>query len=276
MFQFFITVGKSNSGKEMEHLELCINVKKKVKIMQLKTGFISTKELAQWMNMSYSGFRKNSDKKLNILKSYCDYEKVHGGVNIKEIYINTYSGDLTTTDISNYLEEIKSKTNGLSSITGMTKKFLETKEEYKDMKFDTVRYRLTKAGNIAFGKNSVNSVLNPAPGVYGTRAMVWAIKEEGYNNYRYMTTEEAEDFDKIIGELYADNAKKVKQAALLEKEFLESDMEKEEYKKLKEELKLDVFSLCLIAFKEKHKVSIVRCSEHDLRKKDRSQEYVWE
>jgi hypothetical protein len=82
-------------------------------------------------------------------------------------------------DIKNYLEEIRSISSGLSCVAGMTRKFIEEKDDYKNMKYNTVEYRLRKAGKVAFGK-TLTRVPDEEPvfegGVYGQREYVWAVK----------------------------------------------------------------------------------------------------
>jgi hypothetical protein len=43
--------------------------------MKLKTGFMKTQELAEWMGIKYGTFRTNSEKRYELLEAYCDFEK---------------------------------------------------------------------------------------------------------------------------------------------------------------------------------------------------------
>lgn len=58
-------------------------------IIKLRTGIMSTEEIAKWFGVSYGHFRKKhiKDKKLKELSIYCDYEvRPHKGFYIKKIY----------------------------------------------------------------------------------------------------------------------------------------------------------------------------------------------
>lgn len=58
-------------------------------IIKLRTGIMSTEEIAKWFGISYGHFRKKQikDKKLKELSIYCDYEvRPHKGLYIKKIY----------------------------------------------------------------------------------------------------------------------------------------------------------------------------------------------
>lgn len=231
----------------------------------LRLGKMTTQELAEWMGIKYPTFRKNAEKRYEILAQYCTYNKVYGGVEILDIMEPEYKGDLTKNDVKNYLEEIKSIENRLSSVAGMQRKFQETKPEYKDLKSSTVYYRLQQASNIAFGKNNTIKATHPS-GAYGSRKLVWAIKVSDYNEYRYMTKEEEKILDTIISTYCNKNPDKIKAAALLEEEYKEdADMSKEEYFLKKEALGLDVFGECIKLFYQKTNLVVVHCSEHTLK-----------
>lgn len=59
--------------------------------MKLKLGKMTTKELAQWFQLSYGSFRTLKAKKLEELKNYAYFEEVYGGVNITAIINDTYN-----------------------------------------------------------------------------------------------------------------------------------------------------------------------------------------
>lgn len=231
----------------------------------LKLGKMTTQELAEWMGIKYPTFRKNTEKRYEILAQYCTYKKVYGGVEILDIMEPEYKGDLTKNDVKNYLEEIKSIDNKLSSVAGMQRKFRKEKEEYRDLKPAAVEYRLRKAGEIAFGKNNTIDASFPA-GAYGSRQFVWAIKVSDYNEYRYMTEEEIKELDDIITAFCNKNPDKIKAAALLDETYKEDEeMTKQDYFKKKEELGLDVFGDCIRLFRERTGYTVVHCSEHHLK-----------
>lgn len=80
------------------------------------------------MGITYASFRNRGAKHLEELKNYCEFEKVYGGVNIKEVFIEDYDRKLYSTDKKLYLDEIKRCTkeqDGLATLSGMSRKFLD-------------------------------------------------------------------------------------------------------------------------------------------------------
>ena len=57
---------------------------------ELKIGKVTSKELASWFGYAYSTFRKKSKQLLEELEDYALFEKIYGGVVIKEIYNPVY------------------------------------------------------------------------------------------------------------------------------------------------------------------------------------------
>ena len=57
---------------------------------KLKLGKMTSQELAEQMGIKYTTYRKCGKKYLSQLDNFCDYEKVYGGVMIKEIYQDVY------------------------------------------------------------------------------------------------------------------------------------------------------------------------------------------
>ena len=59
--------------------------------MLLRLGIMKTQELAEWMGISYSTFKKKKKEKLQELTNFCNFEEVYGGVNIIQIYEYKYN-----------------------------------------------------------------------------------------------------------------------------------------------------------------------------------------
>lgn len=158
--------------------------------MELKLGKMSGKEIAEWLGISYnSTYSRSPDKQLEKLNDYCEFEKVRGGVIIKEIYVKEYEKDLKMRVEKEYVKELTKK-NNLVSMTGMEKTTGNS------------RYLNTKARNHLYGDEPINK--NPtAMGLLGNREMVWALKLPGDNNYRELTEEEEELLDNLITSVYS-------------------------------------------------------------------------
>jgi hypothetical protein len=167
--------------------------------MKLQLGKMSSKDIAAWFGLSYSSLKNRSAKFYGILADYCNYEKVHGGVIISEIYMDEYDKKLNLKDKQKYLEEIQEcvKTqDGLSTISGMVRKFNNEGYEFSSQK--TGERRMRKAGEVLFG--TTKDLISH--GEAGTREYVWGIKLTDFNKYRLMTEEEEKLFDSIIKETY--------------------------------------------------------------------------
>lgn len=219
-----------------------------------------TEDLASWFNIKYGTFRKNPNKYLDILKSYCDYEKVYGGVMINEVYIPEYVKNINVKDREKYLEEIKlcvKNQDGLSTLSGMSRKLL--KEGYFTSEY-TGRYRLAKAGKELFG----NTKELISHGTAGSREYVWAIKVNDYNIYRSLTEQEEKIFDDIIIGCYGAQPEKIKKMQLLEDKLRNKEIDSDEYFNQKDRYGLNTFRDCLYKFQEETGYTIVRCTKHEL------------
>lgn len=229
--------------------------------MKLKLGKMKSQEVAAWLGISYNTYRNNIDKNLSKLEPFCEFEKVYGGIIVKEIIIEEYDKNLQFNDDKLYLTEIKrciKEQDGLSTVSGMARKFVQAKQYNSER---TARRRATRSRNILFG-NDKNIC---STGIAGSREYVWAIKLDDYNHYRLMTEEEEERFNKIIEICYSSNPEKIKRAALLEEAYRKSEtMSKEEYFEERERLGLNVFKECIFQFRDETGLIVVHCSRHEL------------
>ena len=218
----------------------------------LKLGKMTGQEIAEWMGISFKGtYSKNPKKYLSQLDNFCDYEKVYGGVVIKEIYQDTYDKNIEEKYDKLYIESLV-KHNNLITVSG-------TAEEH-----DVSRYYMTKSRNRLFGNKPANINLTNT-GLLGQRTTVWAIKLEGTNNYRMLTVEEDELFDNLIKNVYGKiEGKQTKALKLLEKECAKQKMTVAEFQEIRKEKGLDFFGNVLCKFKETTGYQIVSATQHDV------------
>lgn len=232
---------------------------KGVKILSLKLGYMSRKELAAWFGIkdkTYENYRVTYLKKL---EDFAKFTIVRGGVKIEEIYIAEYVKNLDN-DVEVYLKEVKEANENITSVTGMSEKLCET-EEYANIPVRTMRDRMTRAGKKAFGITAEEG----SRGIYGSREYLWAIKEEGLNAYRRLTAAEEEVFDKLLVNYYSSEPEKIKKAALLEETFRKSkEMTKEEYFREKERLNVNLFYDVIQQFKAETGLQVVRATVHEI------------
>lgn len=210
-----------------------------------------TEEIAKWFGIQYGTFRKNPNKYLEQLNNYCVYEKIYGGIIIKEIFVETYDKDLNIKIDKAYIKALNSH-NNIISIIG-------TAEET-----NLSAYLLTKSRNFLFGKEARNKDEN-AKGLLGYREMLWVIKLKGANNYRKLTKEEEELFDNLIEQTYSKlDVKVIKAGALLLEYCAKQGLSAQEYKDISEKQGLNFFVSVINKFKKLTGFQLAPGTEHTL------------
>lgn len=227
----------------------------------LRCGKMSTREIAQWMNVNYSTFRNNKKQKLDDLRRFCDFEQVYGGVNILQIYNPIYQKALSS-DEKVFLEEIQNTGNGLSSVAGMSRKLIRYNSDYRTLTENNVEKRMGKVNKNLFGEYEKNS--KQAFGRMGSRKYVYAIKISDFNKYRCLTDEEMDTFKHILKSICGKQIDKIMESMLLDEAFKNSDMTKEEYLLKRERFDLDLFPHVLKQFKKETGKTVVRIQEYQV------------
>lgn len=237
--------------------------------MKLELGKMSSKDLAEWFGYSYSTYRKKSEQLLEELNFFCDYEKVYGGVIIKEVYLSTYTKNLTSKDSEIYLNLVKETKNYLCSIAGMARKLsILYPNEWGKISDSAARNRLRKAGIALFGETNLPTYREQEEkysGPYGYKEYCWAIKVSDLNEYRFLTEEEDKIFN-ILLESYNVTKKDIALKEEYDKDklqaFKENKITKEEYILAMEHSEL--FPNLLSKFKEKTGLTLVRSTYHEV------------
>lgn len=228
--------------------------------MKLRLNKMTSKEMAMWFGISYNTYKNKIASYLEKLEDYCEFERIYGGVIIKEIYLDEYDKNLNIKDQELVLKEIKTcieTQGGLSTIAGMSRKYAKH-QDYQSV--STAKRRLSKASLVLFGETKELI----SHGTIGSREYVWAIKLDEYNHYRFMTKAEEKRFDEIITDCYAAEPDKIKKAALLEDQLKKEEIDVKEYFELKERLGLDTFKDCIFKFHEETGFLVVRCTRHEI------------
>ena len=228
--------------------------------MQLKLGLMKNAELARWFNISSKTYENARKGYLAKLEPFAQFTVVRGGVMIEKIIIDTYVKNMDD-DVKIYLQEVKNAEDNITSLSGMSEKLCAT-EEFINIPFETMRGRMRRAGEKAFGI----TLDEESRGLYGSREYVWAVKlYDTPNHYRYMTCEEEQAFDIIVANYYSSEPERVKKAALLEEAFKNNDaMTKEEYFREKDRLNLNVFYDVIKLFKKETGLQVVHATAHDI------------
>lgn len=226
---------------------------------KLQLGKINSHELADWFGYGYNYFKsKKKNQVMPFLKDYCDYEVVHGGVIVKEIYIDEYEGDLSQ-DVRVYLEEVKR--HPLNSISNIANSICGN-PQYSHLSESQRKRRMSEAGKKGFGITADEL----SRGIFGNRKYCWAIKlQHETKPYRYLTIEEQTLFRQYISDIFGKNPKILEDMAILEKEFETSKMTKEEYLKHNARLAFkEGFSSVLYNFKQTTGLTLVRATRHEI------------
>lgn len=223
----------------------------------LRLGRMTSQEIADWMGIAYSTYRKNNAQRLEYLTNFADFTKYRGGVEIKEIYIPTFVKNISVED-QYYIDAIRETSNGLATISGITRKLKRDKPEFKDVPEETLYRRMSKAGDRAFGKTADDS----SKGTHGTRHYIWAIKVDNYNYYRFMTTEEETIYKRIRDKYCKDRAEIAEKEALLKDAYKKREISAEEY--AEKSCELDFFGEVLSEFRAETGLQLVRTTEHEL------------
>ncbi len=93
--------------------------------MKLKLGKMTSKEIAEWLGISYNSYKNHVDKHLQKLNTFASYTKVYGGVIIDEIYISEYDKTLDERIDKIFIEEVMTAKDNLTTIAGLARKYAD-------------------------------------------------------------------------------------------------------------------------------------------------------
>lgn len=231
--------------------------------MKLKLGKMTSKEVAAWLGITYNTYRRNIDKFLERLDGYATFEKVYGGIEVKEIFIESYDKSLNKKTDLLFLKEVSEAQDHLTTLAGITRKYVDS-DTFSNLKERSIKYQFKKSRNKLFGETP--SDIAPNHGLTGWRNVVWAIKLDDFNNYRLLTPEEETTLNHIIEFVYGHlNINKIKRLALLDEYFENNDdMSKEEYISLKKTHGLNFFFEVILRFREITGYLIVAVNKYEI------------
>lgn len=188
---------------------------------ELRLGFIPGTELYSWFKtIEYTTYSKAVGKYLRKLESYCEFERVQGGIIVKEIYCYKYYKNIEVKDRDYILKEIRKKikyNDGLATMSGLAEEALHNNRCFKKLSYNQAYYRVRKTCLNLFGKIKKSGENFQDRGTDGSREYEWAVKLPGLNLYRRFTQEEKETFLNLV----AQYGRKTPEQLLFEKENLE-------------------------------------------------------
>jgi hypothetical protein len=218
--------------------------------MKLKLGKMTSTELALWFNISKKSFTNNASRYLDKLNDFARFERVWGGVEILEIYLDEYVKGYNIVDDSYFDKEIDrciKEQDGLASISGMANKAKLEVKEYEGLADSSLRYRLSKAAARGYGPN----------GSHGFREREWAIKLDDYNHYRPLSDEEYRIFAEVTSEYQGKHPDKSIEKEKLEIRLREKEIDVDEYFRLVDSQELSVFPQIMWEFSARTGLKLV-------------------
>lgn len=180
---------------------------------ELKLGYMTTKELADWFDISYGYFRKQADKKYQELEEYCTFIKEYGKINIIEIYCPIYIKDKSLyQQVEDYTLQ-NWKTEEPESATRVGVAYYEDHPGLKVKEATIINY-VRRARNKFWGNPKT---LKPGEngGCHYVFVKMYKGKTSSSNRYELMTNEEYEKFLLIQTKYFSINPNKL--AIALEK-----------------------------------------------------------
>lgn len=230
--------------------------------MKLQLGKMKTKDLATWFGVSLGRFHNASAKFYEKLTNFCDYERVYGGVIIKEIYFDTYDKHFDAKVEKFIIDELMrciEENDGLATISGMARLFVI---EERFSSFSTAKRTLSKILTRLFGEIKEKGIY----GEIGSREYVWGIKLDDYNHYCFMTEKESRLFDEIITDFYSRNPEIIKKAALFADAVNQGEMSAEDYFTImnSKENEYLSFKKCIMDFNDRTNHIVARTTKYEI------------
>lgn len=169
--------------------------------MELKIGKMTSKELAEWFNVTPKSFTNSRLKKLEILKEYADYEVIRGGVIINKIYEPAFvkKSSKNYEIVKNAFEEVWND-NGIDTCKNVSDKISKAHKNELTIQGSTA-YNYTRASrNELYGKPFISF------GSKGSCQYIWAKETE--DGYVPFNEEEKAIYDKLKVEYFGDATEK--------------------------------------------------------------------
>ena len=227
---------------------------------KLKLGKMNFAQLAEWMGLTSSTIYHNKEKYLKTLQEYAKFYVEKSKIIITEIFCEEFIQD-SEKDILRYVNAVKASANHLTSVSGIASELREKDEQFANLSWNTACYRMTKAGNEAFGKTADEE----SRGRYGSRHYVWAIKiYDKPNHYRNLSYEEEKLFNTLLeGVGIHTTVEKAKQQALYLAAFEANEIDKDTYILKTKALDLTGFYEAMRQFKMRTGYQLVHATDHD-------------
>ena len=188
--------------------------------MELRLGFMSYEELAEWFGVKIGTFNNAKKKKLQVLKQFADYSVVCKGVEIKEIYIPVYSkkGSQAYQVVKQNFDRVWGKDStdpNFDTCRIVADKISDSHKELA-VKDDTIYKYVMNVRTEKYGHPCFEEY-----GELGHCFSAWGVKEinnEGAVYVRPLTADEEKIKNKLLKKYFG--VKEESEAALIEKEVM--------------------------------------------------------
>ena len=187
--------------------------------MKLTEGKIKSTELAEWFGIKPQTLRTTKEKRYEILKDYCDFEEVYGGVLVSEVYCDTYSKVSPKSIIKDKVKECWDE-SGLDTCSKVSKKIEPQLPALGvHLKSNTIYNYTWKGKNALWGKAGGQE------GEIGYCDYLWAKEVNG--SYEPLTEEEIKIKKEITHKFYGNVEDRV---LFAEDEYKNNEISLEEYR----------------------------------------------
>lgn len=151
--------------------------------LELHVGKMSGQEIAAWLGISYTTYRKRPKVYQERLADFCVFTPYRGGVEITEVWYKYYHKNFVAETHAKVLAEIRhnpvNTIVSLAQATGFT------------------QYQINKTCNLCFGKMS--RACRTSQGIMGMRTRCWGVRLPD-GKYRLLSDEEMALFKKCARE----------------------------------------------------------------------------
>lgn len=252
--------------------------------MKLKLGFMSTKEVSEWFGLTnVKSFKNSMGKKLEILKNFCDFEKVYGGIDVKKIIFEDYSKELykniqSGKDQEQFLQDLEKYYSNPKkySNASMAREWIKNNiNGYGKLSERTVAERIRTASEPLAGQINGRSHNAKSEGSHIARRCSIGIVRKDKAGYDELNDKEWEFFNTLCDEYFkgdknaSDKTKMSKGSEILglTSALARKEISKEEFMFHVEEMS-NYFNQVIQKFKEKFGKQLAPCFDWEFVKKE--------
>ena len=164
---------------------------------ELRLGRITNQDLAEWFGATKNSIEKKKKHWLEILKEYCEFEPIYGGVYITKIHKPYYVKNKNFQIVKEEFDEVWDK-SGLDSCKRVSEEIFIKRQDDLTVQESTVYVQTRQVRNEYYGKPMCGS------GPKGRCSYVWCKKNPQTNRLEYLSEEEEKIKKELLEFYFAD------------------------------------------------------------------------